>query len=153
MMAEYMRAVSSSSPSAKPRCPTNVKHISRSLFQDIEGGEEGEAGDPPIRVDHQTLRVWADGRPHRVNIPIKYQVCRHLIFLFLQFYVSFPVLSQFSFSLKIRQLFLKDDYGLSGKDEGPKVTPVLDWVYGYRGKDSRANLDKLPTGEVSKMVS
>ena len=33
------------------------------------------------------------------------------------------------------------------------MTPVLDWVYGYRGKDSRANLDKLPTGEVSKMVS
>ena len=55
--------------------------------------------------------------------------------------------------LKITQIFLKDDYGLSGKDEGPKVTPMLDWVYGYRGKDSRANLDKLPTGEVSKMVS
>ena len=50
--------------------------ISRSLFQDIEGGEEGEAGDPPIRVDQETLRVWADGRPHRVNIPLKYQVCR-----------------------------------------------------------------------------
>ena len=46
---------------------------------------------------------------------------------------------------------MKDDYGLSGKDEGAKVTPVLDWVYGYRGKDSRANLDKLPTGEVSKI--
>ena len=26
---------------------------------------------------------------------------------------------------------------------------MLDWVYGYRGKDSRANLAKLPTGEVS----
>ena len=51
-------------------------HISRSLFQDIEGGEDGEAGDPPFRVDQQTLRVWADGRPHRVNIPLKYQVCR-----------------------------------------------------------------------------
>ena len=62
---------------------------------------------------------------------------------------AFPVSS----SLKITQIFLKDDYGLSGKDEGPKVTPMLDWVYGYRGKDSRANLDKLPTGEVSKMVS
>ena len=67
--------------------------------------------------------------------------------------MAFPVLLQFSSSLKIRQIFVKDDYGLSGKDEGAKVTPVLDWVYGYRGKDSRANLDKLPTGEVSKMVS
>ena len=53
---------------------------------------------------------------------------------------------------KIRQIFAKDDYGLSGKDEGPRVTPVLDWVYGYRGKDSRANLDRLPTGEVSEVV-
>ena len=134
MMAEYMRAVSSSSPSAKPRCPTNVKHISRSLFQDIEGGEDGEAGDPPIRVDQQTLRVWADGRPHRVNIPLKYQVCK---------YVG---------SEDNTQILLKDEYGQSGKDEGPRVSPVLDWVYGYRGKDSRANLDRLPTGEVSKMV-
>ena len=70
-------------PSANPRCPTNscptkIKHISRSLFQDIERGEDGEAGDPPIRVDQQTLRVWADGRPHRVNIPLKYQVCRYV---------------------------------------------------------------------------
>ena len=75
---------------------------------------------------------------------------------FVLFFAIFCLLKkhfQFSSSLKIRQLFLKDDYGLSGKDEGPKVTPVLDWVYGYRGKDSRANLDKLPTGEVSKMVS
>ena len=60
---------------------------------------------------------------------------------------------QVSSSLMITEIFLKDDYGLSGKEEGPKVTPMLDWVYGYRGKDSRANLDKLPTGEVSEMVS
>ena len=80
------------------------------------------------------MRVWADGRPHRVNIPLKYQVCK---------YVG---------SEDNTQILLKDEYGQSGKDEGPRVTPVLDWVYGYRGKDSRANLDKLPTGEVSKMV-
>ena len=127
-------------PSANPRCPTNscptkIKHISRSLFQDIERGEDGEAGDPPIRVDQQTLRVWADGRPHRVNIPLKYQVCK---------YVG---------SEDNTQILLKDEYGQSGKDEGPRVSPVLDWVYGYRGKDSRANLDRLPTGEVSMMVS
>ena len=103
-------------------------HISRSLFQDIEGGEDGEAGDPPFRVDQQTLRVWADGRPHRVNIPLKYQVCRQIVFL--------------------SHVFRKDQYGLSGKDL--RVTPMLDWVYGYRGKDSRANLAKLPTGEVSR---
>ena len=129
--------MSSSSPSSNPRCPTNLlshRHISRSLFQDIEGGEDGEAGDPPIRVDQQTLRVWADGRPYRVNIPLKYQVCK---------YVG---------SEDNTQILLKDEYGQSGKDEGPRVTPVLDWVYGYRGKDSRANLDRLPTGEVSKMV-
>ena len=29
---------------------------------------------------------------------------------------------------------------------------MLDWVYGYRGKDSRANLAKLPTGEVRDAV-
>ena len=68
-------------------------------------------------------------------------------------FVCLETAFQVSSSLKITQIFLKDDYGLSGKDEGPKVTPMLDWVYGYRGKDSRANLDKLPTGEVSKMVS
>ena len=28
------------------------------------------------------------------------------------------------------------------------MAPTLDWVYGYRGKDSRANLGRLPTGEV-----
>lgn len=47
----------------------------------------------------------------------------------------------------------KDDYNQSVKDDGPRVTPVLDWVYGYRGKDSRANLDRLPTGEVSRVVT
>ena len=47
-------------------------------------------------------------------------------------------------------VFWKDQYGLSGKDL--RVTPMLDWVYGYRGKDSRANLAKLPTGEVSGMT-
>jgi len=30
---------------------------------------------------------------------------------------------------------------------------MLDWVYGYRGKDSRANLAKLPTGEVVYYVA
>ena len=50
----------------------------------------------------------------------------------------------------LSQVFWKDQYGLSGKDL--RVTPMLDWVYGYRGKDSRANLAKLPTGEVSVMT-
>ena len=51
----------------------------------------------------------------------------------------------------LSQVFWKDQYGLSGKDL--RVTPMLDWVYGYRGKDSRANLAKLPTGEVRGMTT
>jgi WD40 repeat protein len=32
--------------------------------------------------------------------------------------------------------------------EAPKSDLKLEWVYGYRGKDSRSNLYKLPTGEL-----
>ena len=85
-LAPSLRKLQQSSVLAKvfsksnTRCPSKLilsqKHISRSLFQDIEGGEEGEPGDPPIRIDDQTVRVWAEGRPHILNIPLKYQVCK-----------------------------------------------------------------------------
>ena len=40
-----------------------------------------------------------------------------------------------------------------------KVTPApgsklkLEWVYGYRGRDARANLHLLPTGEMTYFVA
>ena len=35
----------------------------------------------------------------------------------------------------------------------PDVSPVLEWVYGYRGKDTRGNLFSLPTGEIVYYVA
>ena len=37
--------------------------------------------------------------------------------------------------------------------EAPSVTASLEWIYGYRGKDSRANLYSLPTGEICYYVA
>ena len=33
------------------------------------------------------------------------------------------------------------------------MSPSLEWSYGYRGKDSRANLYSLPTGEICYYVA
>ena len=35
----------------------------------------------------------------------------------------------------------------------PDISPSLEWVYGYRGKDTRANLYSLPTGEIVYYVA
>ena len=35
----------------------------------------------------------------------------------------------------------------------PDIKPSLEWVYGYRGKDTRANLYSLPTGEIVYYVA
>ena len=42
---------------------------------------------------------------------------------------------------------------LSVQAEAPSVNPSLEWSYGYRGKDSRANLYSLPTGEICYYVA
>lgn len=41
-----------------------------------------------------------------------------------------------------------ETYKLNVKGAVPSKTLALDWVYGYRGKDSRFNLHLLPSGEV-----
>lgn len=40
------------------------------------------------------------------------------------------------------------DYDLNRIPDSPRHKLILDWVYGYRGKDCRQNLFYLPTGEL-----
>ncbi|KAL7980702.1 hypothetical protein Chor_001856 [Crotalus horridus] len=44
-------------------------------------------------------------------------------------------------------------YSLDAKLELPQKKLKLDWVYGYRGRDCRANLFLLPTGEIVYFVA
>ncbi|KAM3716146.1 Echinoderm microtubule-associated protein-like [Dirofilaria immitis] len=41
-----------------------------------------------------------------------------------------------------------NDLDLIRELDVPTCEPTLDWVYGYRGKDCRGNLNELPTGEI-----
>jgi len=55
-------------------------------------------------------------------------------------------------SLNIPEKY-QDDYDIDAEVEAPDVSSSLEWVYGYRGKDSRSNLYSLPTGEVVYYVA
>ncbi|XP_029781596.1 echinoderm microtubule-associated protein-like 2 isoform X2 [Suricata suricatta] len=44
-------------------------------------------------------------------------------------------------------------YSLDARSELPSSRLKLDWVYGYRGRDCRANLYLLPTGEIVYFVA
>ncbi|XP_059574040.1 echinoderm microtubule-associated protein-like 2 isoform X1 [Alligator mississippiensis] len=44
-------------------------------------------------------------------------------------------------------------YSLDARLDPPARRPKLDWVYGYRGRDCRANLFLLPTGEIVYFVA
>ncbi|XP_008850265.2 echinoderm microtubule-associated protein-like 2 isoform X1 [Nannospalax galili] len=48
---------------------------------------------------------------------------------------------------------LAPTYSLDTRSEPPSSRLKLDWVYGYRGRDCRANLYLLPTGEVVYFVA
>ncbi|KAM4825981.1 LOW QUALITY PROTEIN: echinoderm microtubule-associated protein-like 2 [Thomomys bottae] len=48
---------------------------------------------------------------------------------------------------------LAPTYSLDTRSELPPCRLKLDWVYGYRGRDCRANLYLLPTGEVLYFVA
>ena len=48
-----------------------MHHISRSLLQDIENGEEARE---PQRLDSGTLSVWVGGGARDIHIPAQYQV-------------------------------------------------------------------------------
>nr|XP_020028515.1 echinoderm microtubule-associated protein-like 2 isoform X1 [Castor canadensis] len=48
---------------------------------------------------------------------------------------------------------LAPTYSLDTRSELPSCRFKLDWVYGYRGRDCRANLYLLPTGEVVYFVA
>ncbi|CAH7390479.1 Eml2 [Phodopus roborovskii] len=48
---------------------------------------------------------------------------------------------------------LAPTYSLDTRSELPSSRLRLDWVYGYRGRDCRANLCLLPTGEVVYFVA
>ncbi|KAL6085902.1 hypothetical protein STEG23_010903 [Scotinomys teguina] len=48
---------------------------------------------------------------------------------------------------------LASTYSLDTRSELPSSRLRLDWVYGYRGRDCRANLYLLPTGEVVYFVA
>uniref|UniRef100_A0A8C8TD25 Echinoderm microtubule associated protein like 2 n=1 Tax=Peromyscus maniculatus bairdii TaxID=230844 RepID=A0A8C8TD25_PERMB len=48
---------------------------------------------------------------------------------------------------------LASTYSLDTRSEPPSSRLRLDWVYGYRGRDCRANLYLLPTGEVVYFVA
>ncbi|XP_034361166.1 echinoderm microtubule-associated protein-like 2 isoform X1 [Arvicanthis niloticus] len=48
---------------------------------------------------------------------------------------------------------LAPTYSLDTRSELPSSRLKLDWVYGYRGRDCRANLYLLPTGEVVYFVA
>ena len=43
-------------------------------------------------------------------------------------------------------------YSLEAATPPPATRLRLEWVYGYRGRDARANLQLLPTGEVRNLV-
>ncbi|XP_022645571.1 echinoderm microtubule-associated protein-like 2 isoform X2 [Varroa jacobsoni] len=45
------------------------------------------------------------------------------------------------------------EYSLTKVNPIPQQRPKLEWVYGYRGRDCRANLHLLPTGEVIYFVA
>eukprot|EP00069_Balaena_mysticetus_P009896 bmy_06565T0 len=48
---------------------------------------------------------------------------------------------------------LTPSYSLDTRSELPSRRLKLDWVYGYRGRDCRANLYLLPTGEIVYFVA
>ncbi|XP_071065438.1 echinoderm microtubule-associated protein-like 2 isoform X4 [Dasypus novemcinctus] len=48
---------------------------------------------------------------------------------------------------------LAPTYSLDTRGEPPSCRLKLDWVYGYRGRDCRANLYLLPTGEIVYFVA
>ncbi|XP_071075858.1 echinoderm microtubule-associated protein-like 2 isoform X3 [Desmodus rotundus] len=48
---------------------------------------------------------------------------------------------------------LAPTYSLDSRSELPSCRLKLDWVYGYRGRDCRANLYLLPTGEIVYFVA
>ncbi|KAF7472916.1 Hypothetical predicted protein [Marmota monax] len=48
---------------------------------------------------------------------------------------------------------LAPTYSLDTRSELPPCRFKLDWVYGYRGRDCRANLHLLPTGEIVYFVA
>ncbi|XP_023391007.1 echinoderm microtubule-associated protein-like 2 [Pteropus vampyrus] len=48
---------------------------------------------------------------------------------------------------------LAPTYSLDTRSELPSSRLKLDWVYGYRGRDCRANLYLLPTGEIVYFVA
>ncbi|KAF6077390.1 EMAP like 2 [Phyllostomus discolor] len=48
---------------------------------------------------------------------------------------------------------LAPTYSLDTRSELPSCRLKLDWVYGYRGRDCRANLYLLPTGEIVYFVA
>uniref|UniRef100_A0A8C9B3S0 EMAP like 2 n=1 Tax=Prolemur simus TaxID=1328070 RepID=A0A8C9B3S0_PROSS len=48
---------------------------------------------------------------------------------------------------------LEPTYSLDTRSELPSCRLKLDWVYGYRGRDCRANLYLLPTGEIVYFVA
>ncbi|XP_019281512.2 echinoderm microtubule-associated protein-like 2 isoform X1 [Panthera pardus] len=48
---------------------------------------------------------------------------------------------------------LAPTYSLDARSELPSSRLKLDWVYGYRGRDCRANLYLLPTGEIVYFVA
>ncbi|XP_064149905.1 echinoderm microtubule-associated protein-like 2 isoform X6 [Loxodonta africana] len=48
---------------------------------------------------------------------------------------------------------LAPTYSLDTRSELPACRLKLDWVYGYRGRDCRANLYLLPTGEIVYFVA
>ncbi|XP_033621744.1 echinoderm microtubule-associated protein-like 2 isoform X5 [Fukomys damarensis] len=48
---------------------------------------------------------------------------------------------------------LASTYSLDARSELPSCRLKLDWVYGYRGRDCRANLYLLPTGEIVYFIA
>uniref|UniRef100_A0A1L8E5X0 Putative echinoderm microtubule-associated protein-like 1 n=2 Tax=Nyssomyia neivai TaxID=330878 RepID=A0A1L8E5X0_9DIPT len=48
---------------------------------------------------------------------------------------------------------VRDTYDISKVSPAPGRKLRLDWVYGYRGRDCRANLHQMPTGEMAYFVA
>ena len=46
-----------------------------------------------------------------------------------------------------------DSYTMAKVTPAPQSKLKLEWVYGYRGRDARANLHLLPTGEMTYFVA
>ena len=46
-----------------------------------------------------------------------------------------------------------DSFSLAKVNPAPAMKLKLDWVYGYRGRDARANLQLLPTGEMVYFIA